>query len=101
MSARVVHDNHALFPEPEKFIPERWTGPNVKDVDKWLVTFSKGSRACIGINLAWMEMYLVISNFFGRLDMSLWKTDDYTTQWRDNGHVVLKESVKVMVERLK
>ena len=46
-------------------------------------------------------MYLIFSNFFGRLEMSLWKTDEYSTQWKDNGNALLKEDVKVMVEGLK
>ena len=49
MSARVVHDNEVVFPEHEKFIPERWMGPDAKDLDKYLVVFSKGPRACIGL----------------------------------------------------
>lgn len=52
-------------------------------------------------SLAWMKMYLILSNFFNRLDMSLWKTDDYTMQWRDNGSSTLKEDVMVMVDGLK
>ena len=52
-------------------------------------------------SLAWMEFYLIFANFFDRLDMSLWKTDDDTTQWRDNGNSALKEEVKVMVDDLK
>ena len=48
-----------------------------------------------------MKMYLILSNFFNGLDMSLWKTDDYTTQWRDNGSSTLKEDVKVVVDGLK
>ena len=46
-------------------------------------------------------MYLVFSNFFARLDMCLWKTDEFTTQMKDNGGGKLKESVKVMVDGLK
>ena len=46
-------------------------------------------------------MYLVFANFFARLDMSLWKTDEVTTQMRDNGGGKLKENVKVMVDGVK
>ncbi|KAL9599821.1 MAG: hypothetical protein Q9219_003607 [cf. Caloplaca sp. 3 TL-2023] len=100
MSARMVHDNSEVFPEPDKFIPERWIGPDARDANKSLVVFSKGPRACIGLNLAWMEMYLTLSNFFSRFDMSLWKTDEHTTQWGDCGALMLKEYVKVKVDGL-
>ena len=50
MSAKIVHDNEIIFPEPEKFIPERWTtGPDAKEAENALVAFSKGSRGCIGL----------------------------------------------------
>ena len=52
-------------------------------------------------SLAWMELYLIFANFFDHLDLSLWKTDDYTTQWRDSGGTMLREDVKVMVAGLK
>jgi hypothetical protein len=48
-----------------------------------------------------MELYLTLANFFSHLDMSLWKTDEYTTQWKDNGNVMLKEYVKVKVDGLR
>ena len=42
-----VHFNKDVFPEPRAFIPERW----LKDaeLDRWLVSFSKGPRSCLGI----------------------------------------------------
>lgn len=52
-------------------------------------------------SLAWMELYLTIANFFSRLDMTLYRTDEFTTQWKDNGNVMLKEYIKVTVDGLK
>lgn len=49
MSTRLIYYNKGIFPEPEKFIPERWIGPDAKDAEKHLVVFSKGPRACIGL----------------------------------------------------
>lgn len=53
---RTIHDNPDIFPEPERFIPERWLGENGWELEKWFVPFSKGTRACIGLNVAYMEM---------------------------------------------
>lgn len=50
IAIRTVHDNPKLFPEPEKFIPERWI--ETEDLDHWLVVFGKGSRSCIGLKYA-------------------------------------------------
>jgi cytochrome P450 len=35
-------------------------------LDRYLVSFSKGSRSCLGINLAYAEMYLWLSGLFRR-----------------------------------
>lgn len=42
-----VHYNASIFPEPEKFIPERWL--EAPELDNWLVAFSRGPRMCLGI----------------------------------------------------
>lgn len=46
-----IHKDATIFPDPDVFRPERWIeaaekGQNLK---KHLVTFTKGSRNCIGI----------------------------------------------------
>lgn len=42
-----VHYNSTIFPEPDKFIPERWL--ESPELDNWLVAFSRGPRMCLGI----------------------------------------------------
>ncbi|KAL9586166.1 MAG: hypothetical protein Q9212_001087 [Teloschistes hypoglaucus] len=99
IAIRTVHDNPKLFPEPEKFIPERWI--ETEDLDHWLVVFGKGSRSCIGLNVAWLELYLCLSNFFTRLDMSLYKTDEKSVEWDDCGNAMVHSHVKVTVDKIK
>ena len=47
--------NPDIFPEPEKFDPTRWMKPKPTKanpsgrLDKYLTSFSKGSRQCAGI----------------------------------------------------
>ncbi|KAH9054064.1 hypothetical protein EDB83DRAFT_2293449 [Lactarius deliciosus] len=36
-----------------------------------LATFSKGPRSCIGMNLAYCNLYLVIAGVFRRFDVTL------------------------------
>ncbi|KAI8943078.1 hypothetical protein NX059_001110 [Plenodomus lindquistii] len=50
-----------IFPEPDAFRPERWLEAAARGerLDKYLVTFTKGTRMCLGINLAYAELYLV------------------------------------------
>lgn len=40
--------NKRLFPEPEKFIPERWIKGGA-DLERYFVPFGKGSRQCLGL----------------------------------------------------
>ncbi|RDW57302.1 hypothetical protein BP5796_12752 [Coleophoma crateriformis] len=64
MSAGLIHLDPRIFPSPLEFEPERWI--NNKSLDKYLVAFSKGSRQCVGINLAYSEMYICLNAVFAR-----------------------------------
>ncbi|TPX12372.1 uncharacterized protein E0L32_007019 [Thyridium curvatum] len=67
-----MHRNAEAFPEPEEFIPERWLEPDKGDLRKASWTpFSVGSRRCIGINLAQMELSKMAASFFRRFDGSV------------------------------
>ncbi|RDB18449.1 hypothetical protein Hypma_000256 [Hypsizygus marmoreus] len=69
MGATIVHRNPEIFPEPYKFSPERWLQKDSQDLEKYLVAFSKGPRSCLGVNLAWSELYLIFGNIFRKLDL--------------------------------
>lgn len=52
MSSALVHHNEGVFPENEEFVPERWVdedGNRKRDLEKYLMSFSRGSRACLGM----------------------------------------------------
>ncbi|PQE29408.1 Cytochrome P450 protein [Rutstroemia sp. NJR-2017a WRK4] len=70
-----VHQAPEIFPSPETFRPERWLaegeGAQSSALDKWLVSFSRGPRMCLGQNLAWCELYMVFAALFRRFDMQL------------------------------
>ena len=64
MTSVLVHQDPSIFPDPHSFRPERWIeNPRL---DRFLVSFSKGSRQCLGINLAYAEMYLCLFAIFSR-----------------------------------
>ncbi|MCJ1329047.1 hypothetical protein MMC10_005724 [Thelotrema lepadinum] len=64
MTAVLIHENPSLFPDPMGFKPERWLGEEGKKLQHYLVAFSRGSRGCVGINLAWAEMYMGLAGVF-------------------------------------
>lgn len=51
MSTYFVHMDESIFPHPDRFDPERWIRAANEGVrlDHYLVSFSKGSRMCVGI----------------------------------------------------
>ena len=52
MSSVLVHTNPDIFPNPYDFKPERWLdedGKRVRGLDKYLLSFSKGTRQCLGL----------------------------------------------------
>ncbi|PPQ79817.1 hypothetical protein CVT25_002971 [Psilocybe cyanescens] len=70
MGAPIVHRNPEIFPDPLRFEPERWLKDDSAELEKYLVAFSKGPRGCLGINLAWCELYLIIGTVFRKLDLT-------------------------------
>ncbi|CAO1597227.1 hypothetical protein XANCAGTX0491_001047 [Xanthoria calcicola] len=68
MTARLVHRDPDIFPDPTRFKPERWLG-NPR-LDKYLIAFSKGTRVCLGMNLAYEEMYLVLASVFRKYGLA-------------------------------
>ena len=62
-----------IFPSPHSFYPDRWLEAEKQGtrLDRSLVTFAKGSRSCLGINVAYSEMYLGIATLVSRFDMEL------------------------------
>jgi cytochrome P450 len=52
MTSILIHTNPEIFPEPDRFYPERWLnddGSQRKDLERFLLSFSKGSRQCLGM----------------------------------------------------
>lgn len=71
-----AHTAETVFPDPFTFDPERWVGDGGKERLKYQMAFGKGSRKCLGIELARAELYLVTAALVRGFNMALWKTDD-------------------------
>jgi cytochrome P450 len=72
MTSLLQHRDPSKFPDPSRFDPGRWL--NNRQLEKYLVPFSKGTRQCMGINLATAEIYLTLATIFRRFDMELYET---------------------------
>ncbi len=94
MTSVHLHHNESIFPNSHEFIPERWLEKRPEGaapLEKYLVSFSRGSRQCVGIkyalphwcsvlradisSLAKAELYLTIATVFSRYeDQELFET---------------------------
>ncbi|UPX12193.1 uncharacterized protein EKO05_0002756 [Ascochyta rabiei] len=68
-----MHYNKDYYPSPLEFRPERWivgeddsTAESVALAESAFCAFSSGSRGCVGKNMAWLEMRIVMAK-------TLWK----------------------------
>lgn len=69
MTALLMHMDEKLYPDPERFEPERWVDLEArKKADKTFAPFSRGTRNCLGMYLAWAEMYMITSTLVHRFD---------------------------------
>lgn len=111
MSSMFMHHNAEIFPASHEWRPERWLEDNaMQRLDKYLVPFSKGTRACLGMNLAYAELYLSIAAVFRHFDLELYHTtrDDVETahdfvnpfpRFDSNGLRVTVKNVKGLAAR--
>ena len=67
MSQWVVHRDPALFPDPDKFRPERWLDGLQKRLPRFAYfPFGGGPRLCIGSSFAMVEATLVLATLARR-----------------------------------
>ncbi|CAE6417101.1 unnamed protein product [Rhizoctonia solani] len=52
-----------------EFRPERWLDDTAGSFNKYFVPFSTGPRACVGRNLAYMDLMLIAATFFRRYEV--------------------------------
>ncbi|KAI1416450.1 putative cytochrome P450 [Hypoxylon sp. FL1857] len=70
MTSVLVHHNPKIFPRSSDFDPRRWLdarGRIDRTLEKYLISFSRGSRQCVGINLAHAELFMVTGLLFRRM----------------------------------
>ena len=77
MTSVLIQEDPVLFPSPLTFDPERWLQPNSQELTKYIFAFGKGTRQCVGMNLAYAEMYLTLAAVFRKFgrQMELFDTD--------------------------
>ncbi|KKY14815.1 putative cytochrome p450 [Diplodia seriata] len=90
------------FKDPEKFIPERWLPGTGYDDDRRDVVqaFSYGPRNCIGKNLAYHEMRVILAKMLWNFDFEVcpesegWINQKSYTLWQKNPLWVKARSIR-------
>jgi pentalenene oxygenase len=54
------HDS-SFFPDPDTFDPDRWEADRVAPTRGSFLAFGDGRRKCIGENLAWVELHIILA----------------------------------------
>lgn len=81
MSIPDLSHDEEIFPDSHSFNPDRWLTsppPTTSDglpLDRFMVSFGRGTRSCLGISLAWTELYLTLGMLFRRYRFELIEPD--------------------------
>ncbi|RYP79678.1 hypothetical protein DL769_002835 [Monosporascus sp. CRB-8-3] len=94
---RLVSMDPRNFPDPEMFKPERWINKS-HPIDRRLtnLAFLLGPRGCLGINMAQLEMRIVLAKLVLAFDWELVKPDLDLT--RESQYMVMWQKPAVMVK---
>lgn len=80
MSQWVVHRDARWWPDPDRFIPERWRDPAPDRPKFAYFPFGGGARMCIGEHFAWLEGVLVLASIARDWRMSVAPGASVTTR---------------------
>ncbi|KAI1776940.1 cytochrome P450 [Hypoxylon cercidicola] len=96
VSSFAAYRSERYFKEPNSFIPERWLGAEefASDARAVLQPFSTGPRNCLGKNLAYHEMRLILARVLWNFDLELC---DESRNWTDQRVFVVWEKPPLVV----
>ena len=100
-SIYLMHYNSQVFEDPSSFDPERWLISDTEELarrESHLVPFSTGSRACIGVNLASMMLYIHMASIF-RWFIPL-RALENELRWVEHFQTIVPKGLHVHLERV-
>ncbi|CAG8570740.1 16323_t:CDS:2 [Racocetra persica] len=72
-----IHKSKEIWgPDANDFVPERWLKPENSQVKGAFYAFSAGSRNCIGVNFAWMEIRLLLASLLLNFSFEMVQNQD-------------------------
>ncbi|KAG8161577.1 hypothetical protein KVR01_008564 [Diaporthe batatas] len=72
MTTLLLHTDEELYPDPMCFNPDRWLVSAAGEATASLYApFGRGTRICVGMHLAWAEMYQLVAALVQRFDFTI------------------------------
>ncbi|KAL4867993.1 hypothetical protein BDV12DRAFT_186272 [Aspergillus spectabilis] len=102
-----MHLHEDIFPDSTTYKPERWLGnprgpDGVKQLSRYMVAFGRGARMCLGMQMAYAEIYLMIASMMRRFEFELFETDredvDFYVDWLTPHAKLDSKGVRVLVK---
>ncbi|KAI0553291.1 cytochrome P450 [Xylaria curta] len=98
LSAYLLNRHPDIWYRAEDFLPERWLSADSQNLEKYVATFTRGTRQCLGKDLAWCELVTFFANLFRRYNVQLINP---TIAWSDLILVKYKDQLRGTVQRKK
>ncbi|KAK6540068.1 hypothetical protein TWF694_008898 [Orbilia ellipsospora] len=99
MCIYLMHQVETAFPNPKTFDPARWLAEDDSTLrEKYFVPFSKGPKICLGIHLAYAELYMTLAALFRRFNFKLHPDNSITGDWKDHIMIEVQGNLVVTVE---
>lgn len=100
--AYAIHHDPDLYPEPEKFNPERFSSVNGKQRDsvEWLA-FGDGPRNCIGMRFGLMQTRVGLAYLLRHFKFSVCEQTEIPLVWSKTSFVLAtKNGIFLKVEKI-
>ncbi|XP_067627503.1 cytochrome P450 6A1-like [Eurosta solidaginis] len=97
-----IHHNPAIYPEPEKFHPERFSPEQMQTRDSinWL-PFGDGPRNCIGLRFAQLQIRVALTYLFRNFEISTCDLTEIPLELtRDSNSTFSKNDISLKFEQI-
>ncbi|KAI1811265.1 benzoate 4-monooxygenase cytochrome P450 [Poronia punctata] len=100
-SILALHKDERLFPNPDRFDPERWLDADparLKMREAQLIPFGYGARICLGKALATLEIKVLVANLYSRYETAMTSSTTPESMKQCSTHDAVPKGLKCIVQ---